>query len=75
MLVFNGKPTGEWLSREDTPSPMASLEATFLMETIDAYEEQYIMVLDVTNTFIQTNITPNKDGEEKAIMVITGGLV
>ena len=73
--MFNGKPTREWLAREDTPSPTASLEATFLMARINAYEEQYIVVLDVTNTFIQTNITPNKDGEEKAIMVITGGLV
>ena len=36
----------------------------FLTETIDAYEGQYIMVIDVTNTFIQTNMPPNKYGEK-----------
>ena len=33
------------------------------------------MVLDVPNYFIQTNILPKKDGEERAIMKITGVLV
>ena len=38
-MVFNGKPTREWLSREDASSPTASLEAIFLTATIDANEE------------------------------------
>ena len=33
------------------------------------------MVLDVTNTFIHTNITPKKKGEEMVITKITGVLV
>ena len=33
------------------------------------------MVLDVTKKFIQTNIPPNKDGEERVIMKITGLLL
>ena len=33
------------------------------------------MVLDVTRTFIQTNITTKKDGKERAIKKITGVLV
>ena len=31
--------------------------------------------MDVTNSFIQTNIQPKKDGEERAIIKITGVLV
>ena len=33
------------------------------------------MVLDVTNTFINTNIPTKKHGEERLIMMITGVLV
>ena len=33
------------------------------------------MFLDVPNTFIQANMPPNKDGEERVIMKITGLLV
>ena len=33
-MVFNGKPTRERLSREDTSSPMESLEAILLMEKL-----------------------------------------
>ena len=33
------------------------------------------MVLDVTNTSVQTNMPPNKYGEERVIMKITGVLV
>ena len=32
VMVFNGKPTRKWLSREDTSSPTASLE-DFLRQT------------------------------------------
>ena len=55
-MEFNGKPTVEWLSREDTSSPTASLEAIFQMVTINGFEGQDIMVLNVTNKFIQTNM-------------------
>ena len=34
--VFNGKPTREWLSKDNSASPMASLEAIFLTTIIDA---------------------------------------
>ena len=74
-MIFNGKPTKECLSRDNTSSPTASLVAIFETETIDAYGGQYIMVLDVTRTFIQTNIPTKKDGKERAIKKITGVLV
>eukprot|EP00980_Cylindrotheca_fusiformis_P030969 scaffold25690_cov333-Cylindrotheca_fusiformis.AAC.1 len=37
-MVYNGKPTRDWLSREDAASPTASLEGVFLTATIDAHE-------------------------------------
>ena len=61
-MVFNEKPTREWLSREDTSSHIAPLDAIFLTETINAYEGQGFMVMDVPNAFIQTKIPPNKYG-------------
>ena len=54
---------------------MASLEAILLTETIDAYEGKDIMVMDITNTFIYTNILPKKYGEESLIMKIAIVLV
>ncbi len=37
-MVYNGKPTREWLSREDSLSPTAALESIMLTGVIDAYE-------------------------------------
>jgi len=53
-MVYNGKPTHEWLSREDSASPTAALESTFLTSKIDAKEERDVMSADVPNAFIQT---------------------
>ena len=74
-MVFNIKPTREWLSREDNSYSTSSLEAIFLTETIDAYKGRHVMVLYVTNTLINTNIPPNKYGEERVTMKIKCVLV
>lgn len=71
-LVYNGKPTREWLSREDSASPTASLESIFLTAIIDAKEGHDVMTADVPNAFIQTDMP---EGEEHVIMKITGVLV
>ena len=34
-MVYNGKPTREWLSREDSASPTAALESIMLTAVID----------------------------------------
>ena len=47
----------------------------FLTAPIDAHEGKDIMDMDVPNTCIQTNMPPNKDGEERVIIKITGVLV
>ena len=72
--VYNGKPTREWLNKEDSASPTASLDSILLTAMIDAHENRDIMTTDVPNAFIQTPME-YKEGEEKIIMKITGSLV
>ena len=38
-MVYNGKPSHEWLTREDAASPTASLESIMITGVIDAKEE------------------------------------
>ena len=74
-LVYNGKPTREWLSKEDAASPTVSLESIFLCAIIDAKEGRDVLSADIPNAFIQTLMPEVKDGEERVIMKITGVLV
>ena len=70
-LVFRGDGTREWLSREDTASPTASLEGIELTLTVDAYEQRDMMSMDVPNAFIQTFMPEPKkdDGEDVNILI------
>ena len=72
-MVFNGKPTREWLSREESASPTASLEGIVITGVIDAHEGRDIMSSDIPNAFIQAEL--NRNGKERIIMKITGVLV
>ena len=72
--VYNGKPTREWLSREESASPTASLEGIFITSIIDAMEDRDVMTADVPNAFIQTPM-PIIDEKDKVIMKLTGVLV
>ena len=74
-MVYNGKPTREWLSREDSASPTAALESILLTAIVDAKEGRDVMTADVPNAFIQTKMPEVKDGEERVTMKITGVLV
>ena len=38
-MVYNGKPSRKWLTREDAASPTASLESIMITVVIDAKEE------------------------------------
>ena len=73
-MVYNGKPTREWLSREDSASPTASLESIFITITIDAHEFRDMMSADVPNAFIQALLPEPKEGEDRVIMKISGAL-
>lgn len=72
--VYNGKPTREWLTKQDSASPTVSLKSLMLTEVIDAHEGRDIMTADVPNAFIQTPLVI-EDGEDRVIMKITGALV
>ena len=73
-MVYNGKPTREWLSKEDSTSPTVSLESIFLTAVIDAKEERDILTADIPNAFIQTEMPPPEEGEDRVVMKITGPL-
>jgi hypothetical protein len=74
-MVYNGKPTREWLSREDSASPTAAFESIMLTAVIDAHEERNIMTCNIPNAFIQALMPEVKDRDERVMMKITGVLV
>ena len=71
--VYKGNGTRNWLTREDTSSPTASLGAIFVTCVIDDYEGRDVMSLDIPNAFIQTMMP--KDANSRVMMKITGLLV
>ena len=73
--VYNGKPTRQWLSREDSASPTASLESLILLAVIDVRELRDIMCVDIPNAFIQADLPSGSDLKERIVMKITGVLV
>ena len=44
-LVYNGKPTREWLSHEDAASPTVALESIMLTAIVDAKEGRDVMTV------------------------------
>ena len=74
-MVYNGKPTREWMNKEDSASPTVLLESLMLTAIIDAKEECDVMSADVPNAVIQTSMPPVEEGEDRVIMKITGVLV
>ena len=64
-MVYNGKPTREWLTREDSASPTAALESIMLTAVIDAHEGRDIMCADIPNAFIQAEMPDISDGKER----------
>ena len=73
--VYNGKPTRQWLTKEDSSSPTVSNEGIFVTTTIDAKEGRDVMTNDLPNAYIQTQMPKTKKGEERVIMKFTGVLV
>jgi hypothetical protein len=74
-MVYNGKPTRQWLGKEEPAAPTASLESIMLTAIIDAKEGRDVMSADIPNAFIQAHMPETKEGEERVIMKITGMLV
>jgi hypothetical protein len=74
-MVYNGKPTRQWLSKEEAASPTASLEGILLTSIVDVKENRDVMSADIPNAFIQAHLPATEDGDERVIMKITGVLV
>ena len=72
-VYSKGNGTREWLTKEDTSSPTASLEAITVTCVIDAFERRDMMSLDLHNAYIQT-LMP-EDAKAQVMMKITGSLV
>ena len=72
-MVYNGKPTREWLNKQASASPTVTLESIMLTGVIDAHEKKDIMTVNIPNAFIQTPL-PQVDGKW-VVMKITGYLV
>ena len=75
-MAYDGKPTREWLSKEDSASPMVSLESLFLTLIIDAKEGQGMMTCNIPSASIHASIhasMPKIDkGCKKVIVKMTG---
>ena len=74
-MVFDGRKTLEWITKEDSASPTATLEGILLTLTIVAHENRNVKSADVPNAFIETEMPEIKQGEERVMMKITGVLV
>ena len=55
-MVYNRKPTREWLSREDYASPTVATESVTLTSFIDTYKKRDVITADVPNAFIQAEL-------------------
>lgn len=73
-LAYKGKPAREWITHEDKSSPTAYTESIMLTCAIDAMEQRDMMTVDVPNTFIQTDMPTNPEGE-RVVMKVRGRLV
>jgi hypothetical protein len=74
-MVANGKPSCEWLHRDNRASPTASLESLLLTAIVDAHEGRDVMSGNVPNAFIQTEMPPTEEGAARIMIKITGPLV
>ena len=48
-LVYNGKNTRDWISREDKSSLTVLTESLMLTCTVDAYKRRDVMSIDFSN--------------------------
>ncbi len=52
IMVYNGNPARECLSREDSASPTTALEYIMLTAVIDAHEERNVMTCNIPNVHL-----------------------
>ena len=61
QIIYNGKPTREWMYREGTKIPPTSLESLIMTEIVYAKEECDGITAYFINIFIQMDITKAKE--------------
>jgi hypothetical protein len=61
-IVYNGKPTQEWLAQEDAASPTATLESIMIAGVIKAREGRDIMTCDIPIACIQAFLPKKEPG-------------
>ena len=74
-MVYDGKPTRDWIQHEDMMSPTAALESIVLTALIDTNEQRDVRTCDIPNAFIQAEMPEVKQGQNRVMMKITGVLV
>ena len=62
-LVYNGKGTREWISREDKSSPTVLTESLMMTCAIDAFKGRDVMTLDIPNAYIQASANQRGRGK------------
>ena len=70
----NGSMQRNWMGKEDTLSPTASIESIFITSVIDASEHPKVWRVDIPNAFIQTDCDKDPQGDH-IVMVICNNLV
>ena len=70
----NGSMQRNWMGKEDTSSPTASIESIFITSVIDASEHHKVWTVDIPNAFIQTDCDKDPQGD-CIVMVICNDLV
>ena len=70
-MVHNGKPTREWLSREESASPTAATESATLTSCVDAHEQRDVVTADVPNAFAQARMPVSNGNEENGYSIDT----
>jgi len=56
LMVYNGKGTRGWVSKDDAASPTVFVESIMFTGLIDAKEDHDVMTGDVLNAFIQAKM-------------------
>ena len=51
-MVYDGKPTREWIIRKHVMSLTVALESSVLISVIDSFEKRDAMTCDILNAFI-----------------------
>ena len=73
-LVYNGKKTRDWISREDKSSPTVLTESLMITCPVDAHEGRDVMSLDIPNAYIQACV-PKQPKGNRVVMKVRGQLV